>query len=308
MTNPSAFSSAFRSLTGNAPFPWQEALFDRFIGIEPTSRFPDTCDIPTGLGKTSVIAVWVLALAHHARNGSARMFPRRLVYVVNRRTVVDQSTREAMQLRVALRDRPELKDVADALRSLGSQPDCATASLAISTLRGEFADNAEWRDDPSRPAVVVGTVDMIGSRLLFNGYGRGFKSRPLHAAFLAQDALLVHDEAHLEPAFQVLVEAICKEQQLYAWEKDRFHVMALSATARSGSSSFTLTARDLEDSTVIKRINAKKGIAFHHIEDGKKISDAVAALALHDDFKESGQAILIFVQQVKDVEVVADHL
>jgi len=67
--------------------------------------------------------------------------------------------------------------------------------LAISTLRGQFADNREWSADPSRPAVICGTVDMIGSRLLFSGYGVGFKSRPLHAGFLGQDALLIHDEA-----------------------------------------------------------------------------------------------------------------
>ncbi|MEJ7639904.1 MAG: hypothetical protein WKF75_18525 [Singulisphaera sp.] len=35
---------------------------------------------------------------------------------------------------------------------------------------------------------------MIGSRLLFSGYRIGFRSRPLHAGFLGQDALLVHDE------------------------------------------------------------------------------------------------------------------
>jgi CRISPR-associated helicase Cas3 len=46
---------------------------------------------------------------------------------------------------------------------------------------------------------------MIGSRLLSGGYGCGFKTRPLHAGFLGQDALLAHDEAHLEPAFQVLL-------------------------------------------------------------------------------------------------------
>ena len=85
--------------------------------------------------------------------------------------------------------------------------------MAISTLRGQFADNREWSADPSRPAVIVGTVDMIGSRLLFGGYGIGFKTRPLHAGFLGIDALLVHDEAHLEPAFQQLIEAIGDEQR-----------------------------------------------------------------------------------------------
>ena len=49
-----------------------------------------------------------------------------------------------------------------------------------------FADNADWRNDPRRPAVIVGTVDMAGSRLLLAGYGCGFKSKPLHAGFLIE--------------------------------------------------------------------------------------------------------------------------
>jgi CRISPR-associated endonuclease/helicase Cas3 len=45
------------------------------------------------------------------------------------------------------------------------------------------------------------------------GYGRGFKTRPLHAGFLGQDSILVHDEAHLEPAFQELLTTIECEQK-----------------------------------------------------------------------------------------------
>ena len=84
------FKDEFNILTGNAPFPWQEALHKEFCA----GSLHAACDLPTGLGKTSIIAIWLLALAGHARNGKTG-FPRRLVYVVNRRTVVDQSTREA---------------------------------------------------------------------------------------------------------------------------------------------------------------------------------------------------------------------
>ena len=45
------------------------------------------------------------------------------------------------------------------------------AGVTVSTLRGKFADNHAWNLDPSRPAIIVGTVDMIGSRMLFAGYG-----------------------------------------------------------------------------------------------------------------------------------------
>jgi CRISPR-associated endonuclease/helicase Cas3 len=295
----SAFERSFRALTGNAPFPWQRALFERFLDEDASQRFPAACDIPTGLGKTSVIALWLLALAHHTRQGTERTFPRRLVYVVNRRTVVDQSTREAELLRSNLIQHSELEEVTKALRSLVARS--SPSPLAISTLRGEFADNAEWRDDPARPAVIVGTVDMIGSRLLFSGYGRGFKSRPLHAAFLAQDAVLVHDEAHLEPAFQVLLETLHGEQQRNAWERGRFQVIALSATARSGGPSHTITDDDLRDTTVHERVYAKKRITFHDVDDHKKVAEKVLDLALSAGFHDSGKAILIFLRQVKDV-------
>src|SRR3954453_2747035 len=82
---------------------------------------------------------------------------------------------------------------------------------------------------------------MMGSRLLFSGYGVGFKTKPLHAGFLGQDALLVHDEAHLEPAFQKLIEAVRAEQgdehRKFATplgDGMRLKVLALTATPRGG--------------------------------------------------------------------------
>lgn len=53
------FEADFTALTGNAPFPWQRTLFDSFM----EGKIPPVCDLPTGLGKTSVIAIWLLALA-----------------------------------------------------------------------------------------------------------------------------------------------------------------------------------------------------------------------------------------------------
>ena len=290
------FSSCFKALTdlgeSETPFPWQQKLFDEYV----QKRFRATCDIPTGLGKTSVIAVWLLALAYHARLGTHFDFPRRLVYVVNRRTVVDQATDEAEKMRKALDNDPRLKYVAEALQAMGAVE--SKYPLAISTLRGQLADNAEWRQDPARPAVIVGTVDMIGSRLLFSGYGRGFKSRPLHAGFLGQDTLLVHDEAHLEPAFQELLEAIIEEQERC---KDfmRLHVMAMTATTRShGDHEPPLfTEEDRAHIEVDRRIHAKKRIHFHPVDDEKKIANEIVKYA--QEYKASGKAILIYARKVK---------
>jgi CRISPR-associated endonuclease/helicase Cas3 len=297
--SPLTFREFFKEATGHPPFPWQERLFEEFLA----RRFPNFLDIPTGLGKTSIIAIWLFALAEHARAGTAAGFPRRLAYVVNRRTVVDQATREVEGIRRALANDPALHLVANALRSLGVRP--SDPPLAISTLRGQFADKAEWKNDPARPAVIIGTVDMIGSRLLFAGYGCGFKSSPLHAGFLGQDTMLVHDEAHLEPAFQELVTAIESEQQRCR-DFGRIRVMALTATGRGGGERFVLTAADRNHREVRKRIEAKKGISFCPIADEKNTTDEIVQHA--KEHKDGGEAILVFVRKLEQVEKVAEEL
>jgi len=284
------FDFAFKELTGNSPFPWQHDLYDNWFS---KGEFPDACAIPTGLGKTSVVAVWLIALA----NAPDRA-PRRLVYVVNRRTVVDQTTTEAEKMR---------RNAAPA----------GVPIPEISTLRGQFADNRKWSADPSKPAIIVGTVDMIGSRLLFSGYGCGPKTKPLHAGFLGQDVLLVHDEAHLEPAFQKLLRAIEAEQERCK-EFGKFHVMELSATSRGSGEVFELTQEEREPPVTIpdpptapihhvwRRQMAKKSICLHENKDEKKLADEIADLALKHEGKD--RAVLVFVRKVDDVEKIVKKL
>jgi CRISPR-associated endonuclease/helicase Cas3 len=272
------FANLFTELTGNPPFPWQTALYERFV----TGDFPSSCDLPTGLGKTSVIAIWLLA---RQVNPS---LPCRLAYVVNRRTVVDQTTEEVNRYK-------------------SRRPD-----LAVSTLRGQFADNRDWSADPSREAVICGTVDMIGSRLLFNGYGVGYKGKPLHAGFLGRDVLVVHDEAHLEPAFQTLLEGIQSEQRRFANEKGRFRVMELSATRRTKfdgaelDAPFGLTSLDREHPEVDRRIHATKKLILTP-QSSVKLGEQLANTAI-DCFKDSGRPILIFVRLVDDLKLVLEQL
>src|SRR5581483_7264980 len=110
----------FRSALGleerEDPFPWQKDLLARFR----SSEIPDVLDIPTGLGKTSVMAIWLVARACGAK------LPRRLVYVVDRRAVVDQATEVALTLRDLVDSDQTLK------KNLGFGDD---KSLPISTLR-----------------------------------------------------------------------------------------------------------------------------------------------------------------------------
>jgi hypothetical protein len=59
--NASDFSAVFRALTTHARFRWQWALLRRFC----SESFPASCHLPTGIGKTSVIPLWLLALAEN---------------------------------------------------------------------------------------------------------------------------------------------------------------------------------------------------------------------------------------------------
>jgi CRISPR-associated endonuclease/helicase Cas3 len=182
MAGDGVFSRAFQALTGIVPLSWQVRLYEeRFVN----GNLPSVIDIPTGLGKTMVMAIWLIARSQYPDK-----MPTRSIYVVDRRTVVDQATDLAQKLRDNCKG------------ALGIEPP------AISTLRGQLADNREWSRDPSRPAIIIGTVDLIGSALLFSGYRSSYKRRPLEAGLLGQDSLLVLDEAHLSKPFEELLGAI----------------------------------------------------------------------------------------------------
>ncbi|HMN97243.1 MAG TPA: type I-U CRISPR-associated helicase/endonuclease Cas3 [Phycisphaerales bacterium] len=306
---------------------------------------PCECGLPTGLGKTAVIPIWLIAAASGAR------LPRRLIYVVNRRTVVDQATDVATQIlarlhRSAERDKlpwanasvfqggerhrertiaeehaPALSTMCKALATLAGDHD--RPPLAVSTLRGELADNGEWRQSPARLAIVVGTVDMIGSKLLFSGYGDGRYARAHHAGLVGQDALVVHDEAHLEPAFDALLASIQAEQGR-ASDTRVIQVMRLSATARPVRSSdtsrataqaptslaanggptnaFSLTPAEMLDPIVRDRLDAKKHLLLDIAGEDK----LCATIVTHA--KRLGAQpgrILIYVRSPKTASTVA---
>lgn len=166
----SAFATHFKALTGHEPLAWQERLYKTHFD---KGTPPPIIDIPTGLGKTMVMAVWLIA---RAKLGNK--IPTRLVYVVDRRTVVDQATDLVQAFAFLLNtnptpalvnfasQRPELIERKQRFANeLGKLRGNLKADLAVSTLRGQLADNREWSRDPSRPAIIIGMVDLIGSRV-----------------------------------------------------------------------------------------------------------------------------------------------
>lgn len=259
-------------------FPWQTSLLHAFP--EPGCR-RYALDIPTGLGKTSVMAIWLVARA------LGKPVPRRLVYVVDRRTVVDQATTAAEELRDWVERHHEVKE----RLGLGARP------LPISTLRGQHLDNREWLEDPSIPAIIIGTVDMVGSRLLFEGYRTSRKMRPYHAGLLGVDVLLTLDEAHLVPPFERLLETIATNAQGFG-PTDRvppFVLMSLSATgAPAQARTYRLTDADRNHPVVRRRLDAPKHLRFNPLEDPKLLTERLAerAWALATGKEESSRVLV----------------
>lgn len=297
MNDDTTFSEGFLSLTGKHPFAWQQRLFADFVADSSDApRIPQALDIATGLGKTSVIAIWLLALAARAAAGDPPL-PRRLVYVVDRRTVVDQATDVALAIRDAVRKADGEDAAARVKQALGRL--CADSTddvLAISTLRGELADNREWQSDPTRPAIIVGTVDMIGSRLLFSGYGVSRRMRPFHAGLIGADTLVVLDEAHLVPPFQALLEgvlAITSDGRHPQPLVPRLRVMTLSATGRhSNGKLFRLEKQDEGDPVVAKRLSARKSLRLEELSDEAGLAHDMAERAWQRS--EGGHRVIVF--------------
>ena len=303
--NQEEFERRFESLTHFAPLPWQRRLYLEYFD---QGRTPKTVDIPTGLGKTAVTALWLIAIR------AERKLPRRLIYIVDRRAVVDQATRFVEGLR-----KNEEK-----LRKEQKRPE--DPPLPISTLRGQHADNREWLDDPGEPAIIVGTVDMIGSRLLFEGYGVSRKMRPYHAGLLGTDALFVLDEAHLVPPFERLLRDIARERNTSlgaADETDRsllppLRVISLSATGRESTTSTSKQTFSLDDLDINaagagakltrKRLDAAKTLYLNTCKRGELVETLAEKVWTIAESGAKAGRYLIFCNARKDAEAVRKAL
>lgn len=217
------FTDFFHEITGHEPRDYQVRLAERLASGEPPSHL----SVPTGMGKTlAVLLGWLYALAQDADQASRRrrrrVVPLRLHLVVDRRAVVDDSFEAALKIKEALGegagDRSVARQVAEVLRSAFAIPAEAEV-LEVRRLRGGLADAdrdlTEHTRYPSRPAIIVGTLDMTASRLLFRGYQLSPYRRSIDAALTGMDAFWVLDEAHLsEQALTTLSVLRSEENRL----------------------------------------------------------------------------------------------
>ena len=323
------FNALYCALTGHdGACRWQHRLFTEL----EVGRFPTDIELATGLGKTSIIALWVLALGRAlARNSNA--VPRRIAYVVDRRVVVDQASEFAENVRERLEEAAKdenhaLYAIATTLKNAG----CTSSVVEVSTLRGQRALDTRWRDDPTRPAIIVGTVEMIGSRLLFSAYGRvGPWGRALEAGLVGQDCLLVLDEAHLCSPFAATLSAIERRVGTLA----PFAVVRMGATMEPVRDLLRRTPglpeessqrrvfqllnvatdidgqtwpKETDDQKVSDRLNAKKKLEVEALNADKGVGAQLAGWAIEKSKVDKGAVIGIVVNTVAEVRQCATAL
>src|SRR5260370_19028408 len=161
--NFAKFSQMFSAATGQAQFPFQSEFAE-------SHELYELVNAPTGSGKTATAILGWLWRRH-----SNPITPRRLIYCLPMRVLVEQTRDEAHKW----------------LSNIG-----LSKAVGIHVLMGG-EEKEDWDLDPEKPAILIGTQDMLLSRALNRGYGMGRFRWPMHFALVNNDCLWVLDEIQL---------------------------------------------------------------------------------------------------------------
>lgn len=188
-TGSAGFDDVFRAATGfDRPYPFQRRL-------ATAEELPSLVEVPTGLGKTEAAVLSWLWRRRFADESMRACTPRRLVYCLPMRVLVEQTL-----------DR--VKKMLDRLGLLAAwpgddmPPSCplpcpgASGRIAVSVLMGG-EDEDGWDAWPERDAILVGTQDILLSRALNRGYAMSRFRWPVAFGLLNNDCLWVMDEVQL---------------------------------------------------------------------------------------------------------------
>lgn len=296
MLHADDFASFFKEIHGVAPFPWQRRLSRH---LSETGSWPATLDLPTGTGKTAAIDIAVFHLALEAVRGERRRAPVRIAFVVDRRLVVDDAHARALKLQRILHEPsgPATAAVAEALKTLSLDG----PPLIARRLRGGLPREGDWARTPSQPTVLCSTVDQIGSRLLFRGYGVSDSMKPVHAGLIGSDCLILLDEAHLaEPFRQTL--AWVQRYRSDEWRESKqaapWGVAQLTATpGQADQRGFALDEDDCRHPVLQRRLQVRKRALLRLVDDEASRQQAFVS-EVHEALACGARAVAVVVNQV----------
>ncbi len=183
------FEEFFLAATGNSPYPFQSRLacgapapVDATNASRHLSCQSQLISVPTGMGKTAAVALAWLWNRVHLRSGQ---WPRRLVYCLPMRTLVEQT---CDVIRCWIENLVKVGLIA---------PDRRPRVVVLMGGEALDGDAKDWDIHPEKDAILIGTQDMLLSRALNRGYGMARARWPMHFSLVSNDALWVLDETQL---------------------------------------------------------------------------------------------------------------
>ncbi len=158
------FEDFFNTATKFKPYPYQTRLAN--------STIPQVINIPTGTGKTetAILALWLWRRLNKEPN-----VPKRLIYCLPRRTLVEQTKSR----------------VDEWIKNLNLE-----SMIDVVLLMGGDADKA-FDKYPAKESIIIGTQDMLVSGALNRAYGSSPYRWPVIFGLFNNDCMWVFDEIQL---------------------------------------------------------------------------------------------------------------
>jgi CRISPR-associated endonuclease/helicase Cas3 len=299
------FEAFFEKATHHRPFCFQ---------WEFARELPALVDVPTGLGKTAMVVIGWLWRRFGQAEELKRNTPRRLIYCLPMRVLVEQTRDCAVEwlYNLGLLAGTANFDQHDGEQRLLSYTPPSSFSdhdkiAAYILMGGE--NEGDWDVYPERDAIIIGTQDMLLSRALNRGYAASRARWPMQFGLLHTDCLWVFDE------IQLMGSGLATTAQLEAFRRllgsrngNGCRSVWMSATMRrdwlktvdfkDGLESLhqlELSAEDHKNDGVKRRWNAKKPL----VRTEARIGDA---FRLADEIRrahKSGTRTIIVVNTVR---------
>lgn len=297
------FADFFRAATvGLSPFPYQRCLAE-------DAELPWLLDVPTGSGKTAaVILGWLWRRRYQPLESARQGTPRRLVYCLPMRVLVEQTVAAARGWLASL----------DLLAASPGDP----GKVAVHQLMGGEISN-DWDSWPEAEAILVGTQDQFLSRALNRGYALSRYRWPMQFGLLNNDCLWVMDEVQLMgPGLPTTLQLQGLRENLQTsspvrslWmsatiRPDRMATVDGPAADAIAERVLTLGRDDLEHSSLSARLSAPKPLVCSDLTLNKETKGGYAR-ALAQEVTAAhrvGTLTLVVVNQVARAQGVAAEL
>lgn len=320
----SSYEVFFKKALGVEPYPYQ-------VRFATSVDLPETVVVPTGMGKTAAIIIGWLWRRRHANPDVRKATPRRLVYCLPMRTLVDQTYESTIEWLNRLGE--SIMDVTSR-GGYGNSPRTqsihsgdsgqiddsfdrqkSSEDIIVVKIMGGV-DEPRWDDYPEKDAIIIGTQDMLLSRALNRGYGMSKYRWPMQFGLLNNDCLWIMDEVQLMGAGLPTTTQLQAFRQMFGTSRP-CHSIWMSATVNYDwirsvdyerfarpENSLRLMDEEMRMPHMAKRLQANKSIKM--VESGVDDIEKLEKIVMEE--MAEGEITLVIVNTVKRAKELSRRL